>query len=429
MKILVFIGVLGNGGTEKAACRWATGLKSRGHQVTLMSFRDGPRRIELTSHNVALIIAPRSADTIAGEIRNLAPDVIHTHVPGYPHEGDLLGDALASMPRKVPVVQTNVFGRLENPREDAWTRFRLFISWTSCVQAAHRASLPLDEHFFRQASVVFYPLDVVEPASKDETAAFRKTIGVGIDEVLLGRLSRPDPNKWTDLALNAFRVALRRNSNIKFLLREPPAKVSELLRTSRDAARFIVLPTTSDAEELRQTLSALDVVLHTSSIGESFGYGIAEPMNLGKPVITHSVPWGDQAQIELARHGECGFVASTRNTMADAILRLARDSDLRKRMGVEARRHIHQIADPEISIGRIETILGAALAGQDNPYLEEDLTKAKGAAAYLDAHQFGGTLKEQLVLRASYYRTRFQQWRRAMRLRCAKRLGCPELGS
>jgi len=49
-----------------------------------------------------------------------------------------LGQALKLLPKRIPVVQTNVFGRLNNPAEDAWTDFRLFISWMSCVQAARR---------------------------------------------------------------------------------------------------------------------------------------------------------------------------------------------------------------------------------------------------------------------------------------------------
>jgi glycosyltransferase involved in cell wall biosynthesis len=170
------------------------------------------------------------------------------------------------------------------------------------------------------------------------------------------------------------------------------------------------LPATADADELRRTMSALDVVLHTSSIGESFGYGIAEPMNLGKPVITHSVPWHDQAQLELVRHGECGFVASTSATMAGAILRLADDASLRERMGAAAQRHIRVLADPETSIIRIEQVCRAVLEGRDNPFAAEDLQRAKEVAAYLDAHQFGCSLGEKVALRPHYWRTRFYQF-------------------
>jgi glycosyltransferase involved in cell wall biosynthesis len=417
VKVLVFINGLGLGGTEKAACRWAQGLKANGHEIQTLTLKEGPRRSELELAGVPVAVTEPSADAIASRLKAFSPDVIHAHVPGYSHEGDALGNAVASLSRKIPIVQTNVFGRLENPQEDAWTDFRLFISWTSCVQAARRSFRKLDETFFRRQSVAVYPLDVIDPVSAAEIGARRKQWGVADDEILFGRFSRPEPNKWTGLAIEAFQKALRTNRKIKLLLREPPAQVVEKLRALPEADHFIILPVTSDPAELRLTYSALDVVLHTSSIGESFGYGIAEPMALGKPVVTHSVPWGDQAQIELARPGECGFVTSTPKTMAEAIGRLAGDAGLRAKMGEAARQQIRTLADPRVSIARLETIFTAAIEKRDNPFRAEDLQRARDTAAHLDAHQFGHSLLEQIALRPFYYRVRFHELRKSLRLK------------
>lgn len=411
MRILVFNNSLSLGGTEKAACRWALGLRRRGHEVLALALGDGPRRVELEAAGIPLrLVAPEPGE-LAATLRELAPEVIHAHVPGFPHPGDALGAALKLLPKRIPVVQTNVFGRLDNPAENEWTDFRLFISWTSCVQAAQRSFTPLDERFFHHASVAVYPLDPLDPPSTTRLAEFRQKHGVQPDEVLFGRFSRPEPNKWSSLALDAFRYALRRAPNIKLLLREPPQQIAAQLRAAPDASRFVILPATSNAEELHLTMSALDVVLHTSSIGESFGYGIAEPMNFGRPVVTHSVPWGDQAQIELARHGECGYVASTPAAMAAAMIRLAGDPALRRQMGAEAQRHIRALADPEISVNRLEASLQAAVEKRINPRAPADLGEAREAAHYLARHQFGHSLLEQLALRPFYYRVRFHQFR------------------
>ena len=414
MKIIEFGGFLGLGGTEKAMCRWSSGLKKLGHDVVVLAMKSGPRAKELHEQNIQVITCEWSLDKICEAVQQIRPDVIHIHSSGGPTEIDLLGEAALKLGR-IPVVQSNIFGRLENSREDSWTTFRLFISWTSCVQAARRSFRKLDENFFRRASVAVYPLDPVEPCLLAETASFRRQLGVMDDEVLFGRFSRPEPNKWTSLALDAFRAARRQNKKIKLLLREPPPVVAEQLRLSPEAGHFIILPVTADAEELRRTMSALDVVLHTSSIGESFGYGIAEPMNLRKPVVTHSVPWGDQAQIELAREGECGYVASTVKRMADKILSLANGPALRLEMGAQAQRHIRQLADPKTSIDRLEAVLRAAVAGQDNPFAVEDLQTARAAAEYLDEQQFGRSWLEQLALRPFYYRVRFHEFRKSFR--------------
>ena len=197
-------------------------------------------------------------------------------------------------------------------------------------------------------------------------------------------------------------------------MREPPPEIAARLRASSQADRFIILRATADDEELHLTLVSLDVVLHTSSMGESFGYGIAEPMNLGKPVVTHSVPWGDQAQIELVRHGECGFVASTPAGMARAMVELAGDAAKRERMGRTAAQHVRTVANAETSVGRLERALQTAVDRRDNALAREDLEQAGATAAYLDAHQFGHTPVEQLRLRLRYLWYRFHQFRKAI---------------
>jgi glycosyltransferase involved in cell wall biosynthesis len=412
MKVLLFLDGLGLGGTEKAACLWAAGLNRRNHEVLVLALADGPRRQQLEKSGVMVKVAPPEAKRVAEEISAFAPQIIHAQAPGFAHIGDVLGPALALLSKKIPVVETNIFGRLENPSSEAWTDFRLFVSWTSSVQAARRSFRPLDEKFFRKQSVAVYPIEPDDGPTVDEIAAWRKKHGVKAEEVLFGRYSRPEPNKWTDLPLDAFRRALQEESGIKLLLREPPPEVARQLQKDPRSDRFLILPVTSDMSELRLSMGSVDAVLHGSSIGESFGYGIAEPMNYGKPVIVHSVPWIDQAQLELARHDECGLHGSTAMTMAEAIVRLARDPQLRTRLGENAQRQIRSVAGIERSLDRLESAFNATLAGTDNPLAEEDLTRAVRAAAYLDTYQFGRTLDEQFALRPFYYRVRFHQWRK-----------------
>lgn len=412
MRIVIFLNELGIGGSEKAACRWAKGLAERSHMVRVLTLKDGPRRAALEADRIEVRVAT-DANAIRKQLEELRPDIIHVHAPGHPHEGDILGEALALMP-KIPVAQTNIFGHLDNPKEDAWTDFRLFVSWTSCVQAARRSFLSLNTEFFRHASVAVYPIDADNGPNSSEMETFRRSHGVQQNEILLGRLSRPEPNKWTDLPIDGFRIAARRDSRLKLLLREPPPPVAQSLAIAPDRERFIVLPATSDSAELARTIASLDAALHTSIVGESFGYGIAEPMNYGKPVIANSTPWQDQAQIELVRHGECGFIASTPKAIADAILKLANDTELRTRFGKKAQAHVRKLADPEESTNRLEDALQAAVAGHENPHGSEDVARAQTTADYLDKHQFGHSFSEQIALRPLYYRVRFHQWRKAI---------------
>ena len=415
----------------------------------MLSLQDGPRRADLERTKIPLVVCPTRlksdmSDFLANHFQSA--DVIHAHCPGTPHQGDVLGQALTSLDRKIPVVQTNIFGRLDNPTENAWTDFRLFISWTSCVQAARRARRKLDLDFFRRQSVAVYPvIDPLGIMTHDESrmtdregwitdkksdllaraVAFREQLAIPKDAVVFGRFSRPEPNKWTPLVLDAFLAAHRENPHIRLLLREPPPAVAAELVSSGSAHWFasnqgpstknqepcnasvishppsvILLPATSDPEELSVSQMACDVVLHTSSFGESFGYGIAEPMALGKPVITNSTPWQDQAQIELVQHGTCGLIASTVPSMKNAIINMAENSEWRLSYGAAAKQHILALANPEDSTQRVTTALQCVINSEENPLAEHDLEKALKTAEYLDKHQWGHSYAEQLHLRA-----------------------------
>lgn len=470
MKVIVFLNSLSLGGTEKAACAWAHCLARRSavrlddrcsgfneaksespnsprtisfsqiqdrkfqiRSVAAVSLTDGPRRSDLTNAAIPLHVPSDSKTLPPNELAEAISDasVIHAHAPGFPHSGDILGSALKLLPKKIAVVQTNIFGKLQNPAEDAWTDFRLFVSWTSCVQAARRAGRKLDLDFFRRQSVAVYPVEAISAVEsekwKAESERQRATLDLQSANVLFGRFSRPEPNKWTPLVLEAFFAAHRQNPNIRLLLREPPAAVATDLITTRlatwshniqpSAFRFPVFlfPATADPHELTVSQMACDVILHTSSIGESFGYGLAEPMALGKPVITNSVPWHDQAQIELVRHGECGLIASTVPSMEGAVLRMAEDSEWRRACGRFARRHIMSVADPEESTDRLEMAMRCAIEDRDNPLADQDLENAIRTAEYLDKHQWGHAFEESLWLRGTDAKIRFLRRQRRVR--------------
>jgi hypothetical protein len=101
--------------------------------------------------------------------------------------------------------------------------------------------------------------------------------------------------------------------------------------------------------------------------------------------------------------------------MAAAMIQLAEDSELRQRLGRQAREHIRTLADPETSLLRLETILRAAVEKRPNPLADGDWVKAREAARYLDQHQFGHSLLEQIALRPFYYRVRFHEFRKSLR--------------
>jgi glycosyltransferase involved in cell wall biosynthesis len=227
--------------------------------------------------------------------------------------------------------------------------------------------------------------------------------------------------RWDDVPVEAFRVAQKVLGNLKLLIREPPSQVAEKLKHALDSGRFIILPTTTCRDELRLTTASMDAVLHYSKIGESFGYGVAEPMNLGRPAIVNYLPWMNLGQVELARHRECGYAVTNTTGLTRAILSLGGDAALRRRFGDNARRHIRQLADPATSLDRLEMAFACAVGGQPNPTANEDAIIARQMAEYLTDLKFGDTWRDRLALMPFYYRVRFHQWRQVMKRRLATR--------
>ncbi len=435
--IIEFGGLLSLGGTEKAMVEWSKSLTNRGYPVTVAAMRRGPRADSILSALIPILSIGETCEDIESIPSFQGRVVLHMHSPGTKFVGDRFTRSLkAVFGDNLSVVSTNIFGRLQNPDEIA--DFRLFISWTSCIQAARRSGRKLDREFFRRQSVASYPLGAPSRQLFETTAiqghSLRERLGLERQDVLFGRFSRPEPNKWTPVVLDAFLEARKSLPHIRLLLQEPPPEVTATLvrkglatlaeiENSADekvVSPIIILRATRDPSQLTINQAACDVVLHTSSIGESFGYGLAEPMALGKPVIANSVPWYDQAQIELVRHGECGLIASTAPAMRTAIVSFANDAGWREACGSRAAQHIVQLADPERSTDRVQVAIDCAMSGSDNPHMEADLEMARKTAEYLDRHQWGSSLKESLWLRGADARFRFLHWQRKMRDRFAE---------
>jgi len=101
---------------------------------------------------------------------------------------------------------------------------------------------------------------------------------------------------------------------------------------------FINLPSANKTEDVTATLAASDVMVHMSTIGESFGMAIAEAMSLGKAVITNETRQDSKsnAQGELIKHGESGYLFNDSYSVYRQLLFLAENAGERERVGISA---------------------------------------------------------------------------------------------
>lgn len=352
----------GIGGTEKAASLFSIGLVRRGHDVLFLTSAEGPRLKACREAGVQVQVGNDDAPGVGRIISEFRPDIVHQHVPGYPTDNPFY-PALRSMPGSRPkVIETNVFGRLEDPESAHFVDYRLFVSSASAVQAYRRARSALDEAALRSATVVYYPVEPILAISAETRRDVREFLEIGEEDLLAVRIGQPS-HKWTDWECRAIGAARKSNRNLYLLVMEPPQSLITKIKNHKYGDGIIVKPATSDFGWLSTLYSAADFMIHASDWGESFGYTIAEAMAAGLPIITRTTPWGDNAQVELVDHQTTGLVCNSLPGMSAAIQALVNAPLLRERMSANARSRIRQLANLDTEVRLLENIANGLING------------------------------------------------------------------
>jgi glycosyltransferase involved in cell wall biosynthesis len=393
-KILIIAGA-GIGGTEKCATIFALQLHSRGHVVGFISSA-GPRLDVLQREGIRIFPSTTDPGVLAEAIRSFGATIIHQHVPGYAFDKTLYQSLGLLQDNKIKLIETNVFGRIED--QESWKRvdFRMFISSASAAQAFKRAGLEADEKMLQKHTVVNYPmLENKYNWDERESRAIRSELGVEDDEILFLRIGQPG-HKWTLWEFEAFKLIKKKTPKARLLLMEPPEKLWNRIEADKDNHGVILKKVTNDFEWINKLNNAADISLHASAWGESFGYTIAEAMYYGKPVITRSTPWGDNAQVELVENTTTGFVCLSVGEMARRGIELTRNKKLRIKLGEAARRRIKMICDAERETDVLEAVIEFVLEGKSNQLLKSRGDRLKEFIKTFQNREYG--ISESLIV-------------------------------
>ena len=138
--------------------------------------------------------------------------------------------------------------------------------------------------------------------------------------------------------------------------------VGELVAEVRLDRQVTVGPVTAEVPDV---LSACDLVVDASWAGTATSGVVREAMALGKPVVATAI--GGNA--ELVDDGVSGVIVPPRDiaTLAAAIVRLLRDTDLATTLGSAASERVRSEFSPEIRARRLVAIYRAAVAEHTAP--------------------------------------------------------------
>lgn len=342
INILQMANSLGIGGTEKCLETFTRFLNKDIFNVCVCGLQGGIREQLLRKDGFDVRIVGDNYESLTRLIREKEIHISHIHRSGQSEPLTMNAVKKANVP---VVLETNVFGLYDDSESGKLIDAHLLISKTVGLRYAKKAGISPDR-FLRKCRVIYYPVDLGEfkehGVSDKQISKFKLDIGVERNTPLICRVGRPDLAKWDTFPVDMMACLARKLPEARYLIvggipREIKRKIGKLgLKENFIETSFAI------KEKLVQIYCSIDVLAHSSKIGESFGYTIAEAMSAGKPVVVNSTPWADNAQVELVDNQKTGFVTKTPRTFAAAVAYLIENRKEAKKMGIAGRQKVER---------------------------------------------------------------------------------------
>lgn len=350
-RVLHIVKSLGLGGTEKVMQLMVSHLDRDRFSPLVLAAESGPREAQLREAGIPVIIAS-DIFTVLEQVR---PDIVHIHRAGWPEPALTRPLLLHRRARKgcLPrVVETNVFGRRDASAAGAVVDMHLFVSRFCARRYAAVEGVPTDPPLF---DVLYNPVDTDLFGRLVPRADFSRPV--------VGRISRPDPGKWSDLALDFLPELLQRFPELEYrIIGGTPQAQARVRELGVESAVSFLPPVVSD-REIAEFLSGCSVLAHANDTGESFGLVIAEAMAAGLPVVTHPCPGlRDNAQLELVQHESTGYVASDARAYAAALARILESPEHGRILGEAGRARAGSLFRVQDIVRRLENHYDTLLA-------------------------------------------------------------------
>jgi glycosyltransferase involved in cell wall biosynthesis len=289
-------------------------------------------------------------------IRREGVDLVHAHSPLPAVVARLAAASSRGGRRRVVYTEHN-----------EWPRYRWQTRW------ANMATYPLNDHVFAVSdgvrSTIHYPrrlrrlpmppvetlhhgLDHATIQVERTADDVRASLGIPAGVPVVGTVANFKPHKGYDLLMEAAAKVRREAPETRFVLVGQGPALEDTRRRAADLGLDGSVVLTGFREDALELCSALDVFT-LASLNEGLSISLLEAMALGKPsAVTRvgGIP-------EVVRDGVEGFLVPPGDpaALADRIVALLQDDDLRSRMGEAARERARSF-DIRLAVRRMEAV-------------------------------------------------------------------------
>jgi glycosyltransferase involved in cell wall biosynthesis len=329
LKILTLVYSIGPGGTERAAVNYAIGYKNFGIDSRVWVLGEGlDRKPSLDKFDVTVYLDTATVHKANfSTIQQWRPDIIHIH-----RIDDTIFKLLQVFKASgSKIVQTNVFSRpIYNDNYkiiDASFQLASWGVWKYHNWMRGEKNAPVNLR-------VPYIINAADFSKVESNAriALRRSLELPDNAIVAGRVGQAHPSKWdkriftivekvTQDVPNLFFVFVGLPADLKKAYNELPAKIKTQIR---------LIDFIAGDEKLSEFYKSIDLFVHISKIGESFGYVLVESLVSGCPVVTYVTPLKDNAQFEIISNNEGGRCAASDLEVIQSIKELASNQNLSK---------------------------------------------------------------------------------------------------
>lgn len=310
----------------------------------------------------------KALNAIRRALKAYQPDLVHTHSS----KAGILG-RLAAHQLGLPAVHT-VHGASfhfgQNPilyhayrwserRAAAWCDHFITVC-DAMIDQYVAAGIARREKF----TTIYSGMDVDKFQHPTRSAAeIRAEMNLAPTDIVLGKVARLFHLKGHNYLIEAAPAVAAAVPNVRFLLvgdgilkEQYEARIAELGLTEHFRFAGLVAP-----EEVTDYLHAMDAVVHTSD-WEGLARVLPQGLLAGKPVISFAIDGAPEVCI----HEDTGLLVEHRNIeqLSSAMLRIATDADLRKRLGENGRNRFTEQFRHQNMTARIREVYQQVLAAR-----------------------------------------------------------------